>query len=365
MQAKSILYVLFCAVLVIFGGLFFLRWLGVFLLVVVGVSKAYSAILRRGIVAARTVDRRYLFRYESVDIGVRIENNSLLPSFPLVVVDRAPGLYTNGREAHMLKVGPQLDGNLSYTVIPRHRGVFELGPLTVGGADPLGLFPFELRFVDPAEVVILPDIRRIDFPKKPIIPGGPATTNDPRFEEIQLPVSIRDYVPGDRMRLVHWKASARLGRLVVRKPARQALVPTVILLDLRAGAYPLRHRGHNIERAVEAATALTVQLTTKGHPVGLLCLGETRDWLPPSAGIGSLHEILRTLARAKQTDRMDRLADALLPLPRTNHLAFVGPPTDLGVVIARFDRGRLSMYLVGAEGPIPPGAVRVRTHGDF
>ena len=365
MRAKSVFYILFCASLIVFGGLFFIRWLGVFLLVVVGTSRAYSAILRRGIVATRTVARHYLFRHESVDIGVKVENNSLLPSFPLVVVDRAPGLYTNGHEAHMLKVGPHLDGTLSYVVKPRHRGVFDLGPLTVGGSDPLGLFPFEVRFVEPAEVVILPDIRRIDFPKKPIIPGGPATTNDPRFEEIQLPVSIRDYVPGDRMRLVHWKASARLGRLMVRKPSKHALVPTVILLDLRAEAYPLRHRGHNIERAVEAATALTVQLTTKGHPVGLLCFGKDRAWLPPSSGIGSLHEILRTLARAQQSDRMDSLSEALLPLPRTKHLAFVGPPTGLPAIMARFDRSRLSMYLVGAEGPIPPGAMRIRTHGDF
>lgn len=363
MNARRTFYALVLASLFLFGATTAARWAGLFFALVAVVSYGYSSVIRQSLAVGRELSTVYLYRAETFEVVLTVKNRGPLATLPLIVVDHAPGLFTNGRESHVLRLAGRQTRVLRYQVHARRRGVFSLGPLVVEGSDPLGLFPWQLRFELPAEIVVLPDIRSISLPGRPVLPGGPGTTSDPVFEDAILVRALRDYLPGDRPRSVHWKASARLGRLVVKQPALRTEMPTVVVLDLRADAYPLRRRSRTLERAVEVATALVVRLLSAGHPVGLYTLAAPRELIPPAAGAGRQGLLLRRLARVQAVPGVGALPEEVLQLPHSTLLAYVGPLPNTGVLIARRPRSRLALYILGGQGPVPQGAVLIPNHG--
>ena len=65
---------------------------------------------------------------------------------------------------------------------------------------------------------------------------------------------LRDYVAGDDLRLVHWRSSARAGKLVVKHNVDTSQPYSVVLLDLRPG----RYTAESFESAVDVAASVLV-----------------------------------------------------------------------------------------------------------
>ena len=76
---------------------------------------------------------------------------------------------------------------------------------------------------------------------------------------------LRDYVVGDDLRLVHWRSSARTGRLVVKHNVDTSQPYTVVLLDLRPG----RYTAESFEAAVDVAASVLVTSAANKAPVEL------------------------------------------------------------------------------------------------
>jgi uncharacterized protein (DUF58 family) len=70
-------------------------------------------------------------------------------------------------------------------------------------------------------------------------------------------LALRRYAPGDSHRLIHWKASARAGRLLVRQFAAEAGERHVLWLRTDAAGWP---RAEQFERAVSLAATLAEDL---------------------------------------------------------------------------------------------------------
>ena len=133
------------------------------------------------------------------------------------------------------------------------RGVFQVGPLVINRSDPLGIVrkgewkaSSETLWVHPLlhEVAPFPSglARDLDGPSSGEAPeGGVAFQN------------LREYVVGDDRRLIHWRSSARLGKLMVRHNVDTHQPRSLILLDTRAASYA----GDSFEDAVRAAASLS------------------------------------------------------------------------------------------------------------
>jgi uncharacterized protein (DUF58 family) len=79
--------------------------------------------------------------------------------------------------------------------------------------------------------------------------------------------SLRDYVPGDEPRTIHWRASARSDDLKVRQHEAQGVRRCVIVLDRDGDAYPApvdEAQADVFERAIVAAGSLTVSADRAG-----------------------------------------------------------------------------------------------------
>ncbi len=98
------------------------------------------------------------------------------------------------------------------------RGAFPLGPTLLIVSDPLGLFRVKKRFPAEKTLVILPMVFPItSFLSPPgLLPGGHVIRRK-SMDITPHAAGIREYIPGDPMKKIHWPTSVRRGQLMVKE----------------------------------------------------------------------------------------------------------------------------------------------------
>ena len=135
-------------------------------------------------------------------------------------------------------IPPKRAVRLRYTIRAPHRGIFPVGPLVVDYEDPFGLLHTTLRVGAQDQLIVAPPLMRLPST------GGSLTRAEGESAVIQRRASgsfddliTREYRPGDALRRVHWKASARRGTLMVRQEEPRSHPEARLLLDTRRAAY--------------------------------------------------------------------------------------------------------------------------------
>ncbi|CAL9522684.1 hypothetical protein SUDANB95_03837 [Actinosynnema sp. ALI-1.44] len=151
--------------------------------------------------------------------------------------------------------------------IPTHaRGLLPVGPLTLSRRGLAGLAVARTVLGDVVRVRVVPRVLPVRG-----LPGGVRRGHVGADERVERGgtdlVGLREYVPGDDLRRLHWATSARTGTLMVREDADPARPHLAVLLDDDAGGYP---DPAHFEDAVEVAASLVTVAVAEGHPVRLL-----------------------------------------------------------------------------------------------
>ncbi|CAM3249871.1 DUF58 domain-containing protein [Nocardioides dubius] len=153
-------------------------------------------------------------------------------------------------------------------VAAQRRGVHVLGPIRLLRADPLGLVrrprtvhqPVEL-YVHPVTVPLrllgLGSVRDLEG-----VPSSEISMSDLSFH------ALREYVPGDDLRHVHWRSSAKADTLLVRQYHDTRRSRSVIVLDSAAASFA---DADEFELAVSVAASLGVQAARADQDVLFLC----------------------------------------------------------------------------------------------
>jgi uncharacterized protein (DUF58 family) len=134
--------------------------------------------------------------------------------------------------------------------------------------DPFGLVRLDRRFVATSEVMITPQI--VPLPTMGAA-GGAGSTGDARPHRIgvvgQDDALVREYRQGDDVRRIHWRSTARLGELMVRRE-EQAWDPSAsIILDSRAAAHAGPGMHSSLEWAISAAASIALHYLADGFSV--------------------------------------------------------------------------------------------------
>jgi uncharacterized protein (DUF58 family) len=155
------------------------------------------------------------------------------------------------------------------------RGVFAVGPVRTVRADPVGLVRRELVWTDPVEVFIHP--RTIAVPSTSTgfihdLEGNP--TRDLSNSDVSFH-ALREYVPGDQRRYIHWKSTAKTGTYMVRQFEETRRSHLVIALSLAAADYA---DDDEFELAVSVAGSLGVRAIRDTRTVSVVASEKTPDF---------------------------------------------------------------------------------------
>ncbi|MGW5877515.1 DUF58 domain-containing protein [Nocardiopsis terrae] len=252
-------------------------------------------------------------------------------------------------------------GGSDYWLQPFRRGVVELGPLRAGRSDPLGLAESGRSHGGTDRVWVHPLWQYLRA-----IPVGNVADPDGEVDGARAGTltfhTLRDYAPGDDLRHVHWRSSARLDRLVVREYVDTSQTRVCVLVDDRPcpGGTP---RLDEVTGA--AASLLATGVRAALHCELRLVSGRGRD------SSGGLPPLLDLLAEV-EPDPGGNLADAL-------HLARTRSEGDTAILVSGAldtadlralgqlgDRysGLFAALLGQRERPPAPPSVTLITAGD-
>ena len=153
----------------------------------------------------------------------------------------------------------------------KQRGLFTFGPVELRYGDPFGLFTRTLRIAGSQSVVVYPVVRPV---------GGldalaPSTAGDEQLRGRVLDIppnatTIREYVPTDSVKRIHWASSARLGRLMSRSFETREGGDAWIVLDLQASVHAGEAPESTLEYAMSLAASITDAALRRGSAIGLV-----------------------------------------------------------------------------------------------
>lgn len=272
------------------------------------------------------------------------------------IEDRVPEEFevTTGQSWFRARVAAGSPQKVTYAVTPALRGPYEVGPLVARTHDVLGLRTRSSILAAPQEVQVAPrqeSVRRIPFTTRvPTVTLGPHHVN--RAGDGSEFHALRDYVTGDSMRSVNWKASARAGGLMVNQRVHESMTKLTILLDARSvsGAGPARRTplavGCRVAFSI-AAGALRVR-----DRITIAAYGEGLQRLPDAPGSRQLHllrGLLSSLPARGATPLMEAVeqlgTDIRPKMPVLVVSGLEGDPTVVEAVRALRNRGALPVVI--------------------
>ncbi len=239
------------------------------------------------VVAVRTLTRDRVQTGFDASIDLVVRNDG--PSLDLVeVVDVVPRELVVVQGTNHAVVSLERGGTVpvSYTVRSAVKGDFHIGPVRVRSLDPLALGAEDAVVPLDSRLVVAPameDLRRARL--------QPRRTR-PWFGQVpsrRIGVGtdfwgIREYVPGDDVRRINWKASARFDRLFSNEYEGERSGDVVIVVDARRESFIGTEEDNPIEHGVRAALAIAEHVLASKNRVGLIVQREVLDWVPPAFG---------------------------------------------------------------------------------
>ncbi|MEV8215330.1 DUF58 domain-containing protein [Leifsonia sp. NPDC077715] len=283
----------------------------------------------------------YLIGRTAYDVGLS------LPANRVVVGDRAPGevsvrnplrrrlpgVRVEVPVGHGLaefaapSLAPAEEHSDVFVVPTSRRGIVPIGPVRTVRADPIGLLRREVVWADSLDLFVHP--RTIAIPSMSTgfvrdLEGSP--TRDLTASDIAFH-ALREYVPGDERRFIHWKSTAKTGSYMVRQFEETRRSHLLVALSLSAADYAT---DEEFELAVSATGSLGVRAMLDSRTVSVVASAATPDFAK---------RMLFTVRRLSTVNRgrlLDDLAgvetaDAALRLPE---LAQVASDDAAGISIA-------------------------------
>jgi uncharacterized protein (DUF58 family) len=215
-----------------------------------------------------------------------------------------------------------------YSVRCSRRGVYEIGPLVAITSDPLGFTQRENEVAGKFELLVHPRIEDVadrpltrQFEDPPIRP--PVSKPFPTGSEFY---GMREYSPGDDLRRIVWRASARMGKLMVREAEQGITDRITIMLDTDRGSHS---QDGEISESFEVGVSAAASLATRHLRDGYECRLEANGGalVRPVRGVTGQLPVLDALTRVEMSrEPLTTMITRLIADPRRDaHNILISP----------------------------------------
>lgn len=247
-------------------------------------------------------------RGEVVSMEIGVSHKSLLPIAPVALHMRATS-NTPAGTIHLTQLGKRRQ-RVTHKFAADHVGAMFPGVENYTVADVFGFFKRKhVPKADGHELLVLP----VPFDVEPLtFAGGDmgAETMKRAMEDPFSPSDFRNYQPGDPLKRIHWKMSARKREIIVRKFEEPALPDALVMLDTSpthlSQGYGDEHRPFLQDAMLETAASVVACQIRQDNPVRLPLVGDRPMEYTGTMGLPTL---LEELARCtfNETERFERV----------------------------------------------------------
>lgn len=251
---------------------------------------------------ARGVRAQRRLRFSAMQVGDELEeqislaNNTLLPVIWAEFVDHSdiPGYTVSSARAADPRGQIQWR---THTVCTR-RGVFQLGPWELRLGEPFGFMVTRQLYFQRQEILVYPPLAVLP---ESVLPhhgalGDHRPLNQPLRAETIASSMVRAYVPGDPLRNIHWRTTARRPDPYVKVFNPEAASNVWLVPDFDAGAQVGVGDDSSQETMVTVLVSLAANLLQQNLSVGVLASTENETIVLPRQGQPHLWEILQAVA---------------------------------------------------------------------
>jgi uncharacterized protein (DUF58 family) len=281
-----------------------------------GVSRLWNRFCLHRIEFRRHLSRDHVFFGEEIVYEVQIDNRKPLPLPWLQIEDELPekvallkGKATPTSDERVV-LSNMFPVNMYHRIKRRfpmrcsQRGTFIFGPSSIRSGDLFGFFRKEKRIETLDYLFVYPrlvPLEKLGIPSRQFF--GDIRLKKHLFQDPVLTAGAREYVPGDSLKRIHWKSTARLGRLQTRLYEPTTTVDISLFLDVRTLKAPLWGSIFQLqELGIITVASLAQHALEEGFRVGLYVNQITRFsrgmvTVPHSQHPDQLVRILETLAQ--------------------------------------------------------------------
>ena len=242
--------------------------------------------------------------FEDGDMNVRfiVKNRGLGIGF-VEIYDQLPpqARITKGSNYTLLYMRPWQEVSFEYSLKLPLRGHYHLGPVKLRVKDAFDLF-YNERMEESLHSFSV-------FPQIEVLEEQVIKSRAPKLLSGAMPLnvigagtefySLREFVPGDSLRSVNWKALAKKGKMMVNETVREDVMDVILLVDAREVSAVGGGKDTPLEMSCRAAATYAKQLLDERNNVALMVYGETVERVDLDRGEHHLFKILTSLSSAK------------------------------------------------------------------
>jgi uncharacterized protein (DUF58 family) len=293
----------------------------------------------------------YLQVGETLEEQITLRNLHWFPKLLLEAEHQTRPFGTNGR---VLTLWPYKSSTWTVQQHCERRGIYEFGELKVTSRDPLGLFNRTLWVGEPQTALIYP--ATVDLPGF-FVPSGHGWTEGLVRGKTSTPSAVastvREFVPGDNVSHIHWRATARFAKLMVKEFEHEPSGPVDavwVLLDLDSRMQAGEGVESTTEYAVTIAASVAKRFLDNGRSVGLVMVGSEEQMISPDTGLAQVGRVLQALALIEPGD-VGNVMDAAVTIS-----AEVGPGASVVIVSSASieDVARAASVITNARASVVP-----------
>lgn len=178
---------------------------------------------------------------------------------------------------HEYEMTPKSGIKLETDLICKYRGEYEVGIKRIIITDFFRLFRFSFRNPEPIRVIVKPNLVSVESLSKGVL--AEEYLREARKNVARPDVIVRDYMAGDSLKKINWKASARSGKLLSRQDEGEEKKGILIIPDTCRYSND-EHEYLPLEnRILELTLALSLYYVKQGIPVNLFALQKNGEFV--------------------------------------------------------------------------------------